>query len=389
MIVLDTNQLKHAAFPHGAILGMLRKIADLHGRTLALPEMVAIEHVAHYQHEIEQQHTQALRALRALGKAFDTDFSQEVRKHTPADAATARRAALEKVFTVLPTPKGAAKEALRREANRQPPAEQTWSTSNGEVPARGARDVVIWLTVLDAAREGNGPVWLLTQDSDFRGSGADEDFHPALRSEADATLANQAGSLRLLPGGIQQLLGELAEEVTPVPGALEGFLRHPDVVGAVINELIDGPVIQTTVPQVDDVLFHSLGTRLFVDKVARTKAYRVGENTWISAQVRWKITRGYQPLWRSDLPPSDIEFVFDTTLLVQTDGTEVLAAEVAATTAAQEVLYQLPPFNTEDRAMVGYAMKAWAGLTTKSLDLDLDLDRYPPYTPPTPPQPPA
>ncbi|MFK0238716.1 PIN domain-containing protein [Streptomyces vinaceus] len=250
---------------------MLRKIADLQGRTLALPEMVAIEHVAHYQHEVEQHHTQALRALGALGKAFEADFSPEVRKHTPAEAGRARRAALEKVFTILPTPDGAAAEALRREANRQPPAEQTWSTGKSEVRAGGARDVAIWLTVLAAARESSGPVWFLTQDGDFRGSG-DEDFHPALRAEADAALADRSCFLRLLPGGIQQLMGELAEEVTPVPDTLDDLLHHPDVAEAVINELICGSVIQATVPPVDHDLFHSLGTRLFVDNVSRSQA---------------------------------------------------------------------------------------------------------------------
>ncbi|MFD8992716.1 PIN domain-containing protein [Streptomyces goshikiensis] len=384
MIVLDTNQLKHAAFPHGALLGMLRKIADLHGRTLALPEMVAIEHVAHYQHEVEQQHAQALRALGALAKAFDKDFSQEVRMHTPADAGEARRAALEKVFTILPTPDGAAAEALRREANRQPPAEQTWSTGKGEVRAGGARDVAIWLTVLDAARQSDRPVWFLTQDGDFRGSDG-EDFHPVLRAEADAALANLRGSLRLLPQGIQQLLGELAEEVTPVPDSLEQLLHHPDVAEAVINELIYGTVIQATVPQVDYEMFHSLGTRLFVDNLARSRAYRVGEGTWISAQVRWRVARGYKPVWRSDLPVSDVKFVFDTTLLVQTDGEDVLAAEVAATTAAREILYQLPTFNAEDPAMAVHALKVWLASNSQPVD----PERYPPYMPSLEPRPSA
>jgi hypothetical protein len=31
VIVLDTNQLRTKAFPHGAVLGMLRKIAEIHG----------------------------------------------------------------------------------------------------------------------------------------------------------------------------------------------------------------------------------------------------------------------------------------------------------------------------------------------------------------------
>ncbi|MCX5097769.1 hypothetical protein OOK36_56050 [Streptomyces sp. NBC_00365] len=66
MIVLDTNQLRHAAFPHGAVLGMLRKIAEISGMTLALPEMVVIEHVAHHRHEIEVSLTSARKALAAL-----------------------------------------------------------------------------------------------------------------------------------------------------------------------------------------------------------------------------------------------------------------------------------------------------------------------------------
>ncbi|MER5870532.1 PIN domain-containing protein [Streptomyces sp. NPDC002044] len=343
MIILDTNQLKHVAFPHGPVLGMLRKIAALNNRTLALPEMVAIEHVAHYQHEVEEQHSQALRALRALGKAFDKDFAKEVRAHNPADAGAARSAALREVFTILPTPEGAAAEALRREANRLPPAKQDWTASEGgKSTARGARDVAIWLTVLAAARENDGEVWFLSEDGDFRGPDTDDDFHAVLRQEADAALTGSNGTLRLLPQGIEQLLSELAEEIKPVPEDLEDSLHHPDVADAVVNELVYGSVIQSTVPEVNDQLFRSIGMRLFLDEVTRRNAYRVGENTWISAQVRWRASREYLPLWGGASEPSDIKFVFDTTLLVQTSGTDIQAVEVAATRAATDIYYQLP-----------------------------------------------
>ncbi|MEU6213104.1 PIN domain-containing protein [Streptomyces sp. NPDC047023] len=371
MIVLDTNQLQHVAFPHGAILGMLRKIADLNGRTLAIPEMVAIEHVAHYQHEVEEQHRQALRALRALGKAFDKDFGKEVREQSPAAAGAARREALEKVFTILPTPGGAALEALRREANRQPPAEQSWKDSEGkEVRARGARDVAIWLTVLEAARGHGEPVWFLTQDADFRGPGSGDDFHAVLRAEASTVLMDNSEMLRLLPQGIEQLLSELAEEISPIPENLSDLLHHQDVAGAVINELIYGPVIQRSVPAVDDTAFHSLGTRLFVDNIVRSKAYRVGDSTWLSAQVRWKVSRSYTPRWRTDPEPSEVAFVFDTTLLVQTDGTDVLAAEVAATAAATDVRYQLPAVAADDPGVVEYRMLSRLAHASETLDPD-------------------
>ncbi|WKX69407.1 hypothetical protein [Streptomyces sp. XD-27] len=74
MIVLDTNQLEHVAFPHGAVLGMLRKIAELQQQSLAIPEMVVVEHVAHYRHRVEQALTTARKALATLDKAFDQDL---------------------------------------------------------------------------------------------------------------------------------------------------------------------------------------------------------------------------------------------------------------------------------------------------------------------------
>ncbi|MFE3865760.1 hypothetical protein ACFXPT_35865 [Streptomyces goshikiensis] len=106
------------------------------------------------------------------------------------------------MFTILPTPPGAAEEALRREAHRMAPVEQVWTDGKNKVKARGARDTAIWLTLL-AAAETEHEIWFLSYDKDF---GSANGFHPALSEEARTRLGESPERLRLIHQGIQQLL---------------------------------------------------------------------------------------------------------------------------------------------------------------------------------------
>ncbi len=54
MIVVDTNQFDLLNVPSGALFAILRQVALQHGHTVAIPEMVIVETLAHYRHRIEE-----------------------------------------------------------------------------------------------------------------------------------------------------------------------------------------------------------------------------------------------------------------------------------------------------------------------------------------------
>jgi len=339
VIVLDTNQLRHAAFPQGAVLGMLRKIAEISEQTLALPQMVVVEHVAHHRHEIEVSLTSARKALGTLAKAFAQDLTKSISGLSGEDGAEKRRVELESSFTVLPTPPGAAEEALAREANRQPPAEQVWVDSDGRpVKAHGARDAVIWLTILEAAGSTDEELWFVSKDGDF-GNGDKSDFHEALRDEANDKLGENSGRLRLLSGGVDQLLKELA---TPAeaPTNLAAMLQGP-VVAYAVHLVMQGPdVFFGLLPPNLPIGFHgayqSQMIKLDETAVRKTKTYQVGDHLWVSAQLGCRAHKSYEYAVTDDsrglISPRTltVRFRFEATVLLEIDNDSARSAEVVA-----------------------------------------------------------
>jgi hypothetical protein len=55
MIILDSNQLRHAAPPDGPLLALLRKLSEANGHTLAVPRMVPDEHLGYQEHEAQAE----------------------------------------------------------------------------------------------------------------------------------------------------------------------------------------------------------------------------------------------------------------------------------------------------------------------------------------------
>ncbi|MEU6904251.1 PIN domain-containing protein [Streptomyces coeruleorubidus] len=334
MIVLDTNQLDAAAFPHGAILGMLRKIAEIHKLSLAIPEMVAVEHTAHHRHDVELAIRDARKALSTLDKAYGQDLTSQVSGLSADGAADRRRRALEEIFTILPTPAGAAEEALKREANRQPPANQVWDANGKPVKASGARDVTIWLTLLEAAAANDEDVWFLSMDGDF-GKG---DFHPLLRQEAEQKLGEKATKLRLLTGGIEQLLSELVEPVE-APENLEELLNGPVVAHAVNIASMGGALFFRLLPTLSSDVgdpsgyFKSSGILLKLRRLKKHRTYRVEDRIWVSAQLDWqgaKIFEHLQGQSAETVWAEEINFAFETTVLLEVQDARARSAEVVS-----------------------------------------------------------
>ncbi|MCX5097772.1 PIN domain-containing protein [Streptomyces sp. NBC_00365] len=272
-----------------------------------------------------------------LGKAFDTDLASTITPFSAEHGAEKRRAELEHGFTVLPTPPGAAEEALAREANRHPPAEQVWVDSDGKsVKARGARDALIWLTILETASTTNEVVWFVSQDGDFGNAGR-SDFHDVLRAEANAKLGEDSDRLRLLSGGVDDLLDELATKAD-APEDLAAMLQGP-VVAYAVHLATQGPnlflgLLPPSLPIGIEGAYRSQMIKLVETSVRKNKTYEVGDRLWVSAQLGCRAYKSYDysVLQAGAVIPQTlaVQFRFEATVLLEIENGRTRSAEVVS-----------------------------------------------------------
>jgi hypothetical protein len=336
MIVLDSNQLRQAAPPDGALLSLLRKLGESSGHVLAIPQMVLDEYLGFYEYEVQEALDALHKAARKLSRQFEQDISGQVPRLDAAEAVQRRQKSIEDVFTILPTPDGAEHEALIREIRRLRPA--TLERGNGK--GGGARDVVIWLTILNAEAH-DGEVLFLSQDGDF---GSAAGWHPDLAAEISGA------SLRLLHDGISQLIAELATPAS-APADIMALLRDPVITGAVASFYVGPDVFFALVSQVTTpsggpgiMIGSSAPTMTPVEQLGQAHAYSVDEVTWLSIRVRWQADKEYTitagssagvggPIARPISWPSrwsaSVQFEVENTLLIEInqDG-EPVSAEV-------------------------------------------------------------
>ncbi|MBK6016634.1 hypothetical protein [Streptomyces sp. MBT53] len=259
MIVLDTDQLELAGFPDGGVFRMLHTTADLHGHTLAVPQTVAMEHLAHRHFEAQQ----------LAGRSSE-------------DAARRRREALHAFFTILPTPEGAAEKAFHRVAERRLPARAASVDGGaGKDEAHSIRDTVVWLTLLAAFEDRNQMLWFLSGNQDFAARSA---FHPDLRAEAEQRLGTDRSLfLGLIKDGIPALLKRWGTKVTVGAQDLDHLVRSETVVQQV-QAVITGPAR----PFAPDFPVPGTDFLAFDGRLGRPLAYQVDDRLWVPSRIRWR-----------------------------------------------------------------------------------------------------
>ena len=339
MIILDSNQLRQAAPPDGAVLGLLRKLAEPKGHALAIPEMVKIEHLAHLEHDAQIAISFMAKTVKELSKIFNEDLTSKIPPLFADQAVKGRSKVLEEVFTILPTPEGAEGEALIREARRQRPTNAAWDKDKG---GSGARDAVIWLTVKEAAQKSDEEILFLSQDNDF---GNADGWHPELARELVGP------NCRLLHGGIDELLAEIAEKADE-PTDLMKILQCPVVVEAVTarysgEDVFFQMLAHVTTGEPNSFIGSSAPQMTPLEKAGRVHSYSVGDLTWIAVRVKWSAIKSYDVIpvagpMSSQMRPlaitvsphgvqwwAEVKFDVVNTLLVAVDGDgEPVSAEV-------------------------------------------------------------
>src|SRR5271165_85946 len=159
MIMLDTNQLEHAQPPDGPLVAMLRTLAKLTNHGLWLPDIALEEHLAHYRRDIQAAEAQRRAAERELKRLVPYLRLPELPPFNILPAVMDRTHRLQETFLICPTPDEAGREAVLREARRQPPA-----TVTKDGHGAGARDVAIWLTALQACDERDEETYFVSAD---------------------------------------------------------------------------------------------------------------------------------------------------------------------------------------------------------------------------------
>jgi hypothetical protein len=315
VIVLDTNQAELLGVSPSPLFLMVKHVASTHEHELAIPEIVLVEMLAHWRHKVETQL-----------KAVEVATAELERLHAPlaphglpnVDKLVERREeVLRDHFTVLPVPEGAAWDGLRREANRQRPADVDWG-KKGE----GARDVVVWLTLLASSEQYVGDLVFVSNDGDFfdkRG-----ELHPELKAEA-ADHAAEGCSFQCARK-IDDLLAMLATEV-PVPANFNLLESSRPVVKGVVGKSAQDSAL-AGVRSVRESLGDRAQTSFEISELAveprsKTYAYEVNGRTWICARARWTGCVDVEiSIYGADvvIPTVSIPFVMDGSILA--DGPE-------------------------------------------------------------------
>jgi PIN domain len=334
VITLDTNQLRGKG-PDGALLHMLQKVAQQTGHELVLPEMVVEEYVAHYRHEVElavklvRDGVDELRRLipRWSGEAAFVRAVEE-------DAERIRRDELGKLFRTHPTPSDAWREALVRESSRRPPAKTGWEEGK---PGGGARDVVIWLTILDACQSSRQETYFVSRNSsDF---GKDGSLRPELARELHDRLGQDAHLLQYC-ADVPMLMSRLGIENVPAPDAAAIGSAHSvlEAVGTALSgddvpfEFLSGASYSVLnfvagFKGAQDVRFRRLQ--------GKVEAYRIDRDIWACARGSWEASANLWVLWKPELGPKTtgqnvrVDFTVTATVVMQLDHDgAIIAAEV-------------------------------------------------------------
>jgi hypothetical protein len=326
VILLDTNQL--IGKPPGApLLRMLKKAAEDSGHEVVLPEMVLEEYLAHYRHKVEVAATAARGGIVDLQRLVDhwpgnADFMRSLED----SAEDSRRAEITHMFRIHPVPADAWRKAMVREARRQPPAKTSW-----EQPGSGARDVAVWLAVLDACVASPAQCYFVSANSSDFGRGGG--LRPELDQEASRRLGSQSGLLTYCPD-IPALMGHLGTAGAQVPD--ESVIAAASLVlGAVAAALSEDSAqfeLMAGIPNVALKVVGSFGQPrdiAFKRLTAVTEAFQVGSDTWAFARGIWSGRTATWVSWKPELGLGvaatgrniDITFTVGATVIMQLDAT--------------------------------------------------------------------
>ncbi|MFB8783714.1 PIN domain-containing protein [Streptomyces albogriseolus] len=174
ILIFDTNAVRMLN-PNGSNADVLRIITTSGTAKVAVPQMVLHEMVAQQVIEYRDAYDKAEAAVKRVHGRHPDSVPVFSGLHRGSDIDGVRQGwerQYKKIFDVIPTTGEVALKALIREANGEKPAKVT--EKQGDKKKEGARDVAIWLSVVDYMRKHpNETVYFVTKNSKDFGDGSE------------------------------------------------------------------------------------------------------------------------------------------------------------------------------------------------------------------------
>ena len=267
MIILDTNVVPNGPAAGNVVFPILQVVAEHSGQRLAVPTIVVEESCERLRRELLEAHEQILRGVETTRKYLGANAAFHPR---PIDDLVVPnwRDYLDSIFEVIDAPASAYEEAILREVRRRPPARE----------GRGARDALVWLTVLSRQAEGETNYFVSNNAKDF----GKTDLLPSLQAE----MPNE--SKLIYCSSLADLLGRLATK--------KSELRIEDVessaaVREAIGESLTGPprffeVFALASIEFQGRFFSASGVDVVRIALEDSAVYEIGANRFAGARCR-------------------------------------------------------------------------------------------------------
>ncbi|MEE4493754.1 PIN domain-containing protein [Streptomyces sp. BE230] len=329
ILILDTNAIRMLN-PNGSDADVLRIIKTSGTARIAVPEMVLHEMVAQQVIEYRDAYQKADNAVRRLRGRHPKSIPAFIGSNREPDFEAVREEwerQYKAILDLIPTTGEIALRSLIREANGEKPAKVV--EKQGEKKKEGARDVAIWLSVINYMRENpHEHIYFVTKNSKDFGNGAE--WPPPM----DSDLHGMTDRITLLPDmdAVVSAFTEIvqaAELSTDASSALEGL---SSTIGELAIKLMrggHGRLRASALSRFDrSGQFKRITFRRWVAppdaellRVTNVTGHRIGDNVWFIADVEWLLWGVSQALIPS-LGVTPVACIWETRVLMTTSGGE-------------------------------------------------------------------
>ncbi|MCX4489880.1 PIN domain-containing protein [Streptomyces anulatus] len=295
MIILDTNVVRGMAF-NSTEARLVRVIRESKADRVALPWMAFEERLAQYVIAYNEAHSKAMSAHKDAARKLPDPTSAPAPALTdPAEVRDLWEARLRELVEVIPMTGGIFQEALEREAYQLAPAGRKSNIKTG------ARDVAIWLSAVEYAHtHPDETVYFVSGNTnDFTDGKGD---YPAPMDADRGRAGDNFVHLTALSEVLERLATPMVVNEKDVEQRLQNYSRHVETTALVMWSA--GEVADVTyhlsravtaqwqagnkAEPVSFVLSRKRPLKSKLLKVDDVKAYKLGEDTWCTAQATWQ-----------------------------------------------------------------------------------------------------
>jgi len=297
-ILFDTSAL-FGLNRHDPKFDLLRVLKKSGSHTIGIPWMVREELVAQQVLRYREAHETASSAVEKLNRKTPWTTNQHIRPYDFSAAQQYWRSQYEEIFSILDVSGDDARTALAREAYCIKPAKVNPKDKGG------ARDVAIWLSVIDYLKENSSEnIFFVAPNSRDFGDGTN---YPSSMAE---DLGDMRSRLTLLSSfeevverfteridvdteHIKELLIEHfgGESPTPVETTAASVLKNEMITGTQINGSFESVASRGWI----------LPPKVVTQSVSNASGHKIGNDEWYTATVIWLLTGTVRPAFLNQI----------------------------------------------------------------------------------------